>query len=589
MKSRTTATLLTIAAMAGLAMQTQAIETRFNNAGSWTNAANWNNGVPTTNDVARLQNAVAAEIDSVEAIGGLNFRGDTTLGASIININNGGSLTSDGTQFSGNNRIGSDGDATLNIYNGGSANFSGTGIFEVGESGGGDTGYVNVYTGGTLTVSQETQLAADGTTEGYLLIDGGTGVFSNVLAVGQAAGSTGTVTMTSGSITMEGTRVELTDNTSAVGFLNISGGTLTHTSEEIQVGRDGVATLTQSGGEITTKGILVGHLTGSVGAMIMTGGTNNLSAALTLGNQDDNGKGAAVGSLDMSGGWMSCGTVEVAAEAGTSGTLVLSGSNTYLKASTLKLGDVGVSATSSIIANDGEFQIHAILSDTNSAEESFFINGGVLKLRKISGATGYDDAVALVDGGVITWTNAPIGTGRDPGTADLFWTNGVGSVLMVDTNGTHYNYMWAEAELGVPTFSDWADDFGMTSNNAYADDYDSDDLDNLAEYALGGNPTNGVVEGGILPASETILDGGTNWFTYVYNRRTDYVDRSLAYDVENREDLTMGGWTNEYELAVGVSAPFTDGLGDSFESVTNRISMEGQSEEFTQLEITITE
>lgn len=147
---------------------------------------------------------------------------------------------------------------------------------------------------------------------------------------------------------------------------------------------------------------------------------------------------------------MECNNILVAAEVGTTGTLNLSGSNTYLQASTLKLGDVGVSATSTITASDGEFQIHEIVSDADSATESFHLNGAVLKLRKINSATGYDDAVALIAPGVLTWTNAPAGTGRDPADAHLFWTNDVDSVLMVDTNGTHYNYMWAEAHVPVP-------------------------------------------------------------------------------------------------------------------------------------------
>lgn len=139
-----------------------------------------------------------------------------------------------------------------------------------------------------------------------------------------------------------------------------------------------------------------------------------------------------------------------------------------------------------------------------------------------------------------------------------------------------------------PTFSDWATIYGLSGGNEALDaNPDGDSFDNLAEYGLGGNPTNANDVG--LTAIGTELDSGTNWFTYVYNRRTDYVDRSLSYDVVNKDDLVIGPWTNDYELAIGVSSPFVASLGDEFESVTNRISMEGQSQEFTQLEITINE
>lgn len=587
MNTTTAIKIWTLAIIAGFVIQANAIETRFNTGGSWTNAANWSEGVPTINDLARLQNPVVAEIDSVEVIGGLNFRGDVNLGESIININNGGSLTSDGTQFTGNNRIGSDGDATLNINNGGSAFFSGTGIFEVGESGAGDTGYVNVYTGGTLTVSQETQLGVDSASVGNLLIDGGSATFNNILAVGQSAGSTGVVTLVSGDLTLNGSRIEMTDNSSAVAYLNIFGGTLTHNSEDIQVGRDGsIAVLTQTGGEINASGILVGHLTGSTGSMIMSGGTNVLSGSLTLGNQDDAGLGAASGSLDMSGGSMIVSSLLVGNEAGTTGTLTLSGTDTYLKASTLRLGTVGVSATSTINVDGGMFQVHAIQSDANSAEESIHLNGGVLKLRHIDGATGFDDAVALIDAGVLTWGKGALGTLAstfDPADATMSWTNGSGIVLYADTNtnNTHYYYMWAEAEMPVPTFSDWSTDFGMTSNNTYADDFDGDFLSNLAEYALGSNPTDAADAGAVSAVN------GEN-FLYIYNRRTDAVDRGLTYEMQNADLLTSGTWTNEY-VEVGTSAPFTDALGDEFETVTNSISMSGKDMGFAKLKITISE
>lgn len=606
MKIRTTTTLLAIVAMAGLALQTQAAQYRFNGAAdtAWTNSANWQDydstgtpGPPGTNDNARFQSNKTADLDSFTAkIGGLNFRGNSNLGGCVINVNSGGSLISDADgDFAGDNRIGTvTGDATLNVNSGGYASMAGSQVLEVGQANGA-SGIVNVNTGGTFVAIQKADFGDASTCNGILNVNGGSVIASNDFNIGASAGATGTVTFTSGTMTFDpGATLRLTDNNTAVGQFNMTGGTLDHTNVELQVGRDGLATFTQSGGVINTKGIYIGHLTGGNGTMNMSGGTNTLTHAITLGNQDDNGKGAAMGTLNMSGGWMTCGTLEVAAEVGTVGSMTLSGVDTYLKTSHLRLGDVGVTATSSVMVEDGEFQIHKITSDSDPATESIHLSGGVLKLRHISGATGYSNALDLVDAGVITWTNGALGTlasTRDTELATLTWTNGLGTVLYADTrtNNTHYYYMWAEAEQPVPTFSDWTSDFGMTTNDAYADDYDGDDLDNLSEYALGGNPTNGIVESGILPVSDTALDGGTNWFTYVYNRRTDYVDRGLTYDVENRADLIAGNWTNDYELATGVSAPFTGSLGDEFESVTNRISMEGQSAEFTQLEITISE
>ncbi|QHI69322.1 hypothetical protein [Tichowtungia aerotolerans] len=580
MNTMTAIKIWTLAIIAGFVVQANAIETRFNTGGSWTNAANWSEGVPTINDLARLQNPVVADIDSVEVIGGLNFRGDVNLGESIININNGGSLTSDGTQFAGINRIGSDGDATLNINDGGTVNFSGTAAFEVGENSS-DSGYVNVNTGGVLQVSQVTHLGTDSGCVGNLTVAGGAATFSDSLLVGNSLGGTGVVTITSGTLTINTVLQMAYSSDAAVGIVEMSGGTLFHNNGTMLVGRKGVANFNQSGGEVNAKDIVVGNMAGGNGAMNISGGTNLLSGAMTLARVD-----GAVGALNMSGGSMIVSSMLVGKELGSVGTLTLSGADTYLKASSLSLGDVGASVSSSIVVNDGTFQVHAIQSDSNSAEESIHVAGGVLKLRHISGATGFDDAVALIDAGVLTWDKGALGTLAstiDPATATMSWTNESGIVLYADTNtnNTHYYYMWAEAEMPVPTFSDWSTDFGMTSNNTYADDFDGDFLSNLAEYALGSNPTDAADAGAVSAVN------GEN-FLYIYNRRTDAVDRGLTYEMQNADLLSSGTWTNEY-VEVGTSAPFTDALGDEFETVTNSISMSGKDMGFAKLKITISE
>ena len=144
-----------------------------------------------------------------------------------------------------------------------------------------------------------------------------------------------------------------------------------------------------------------------------------------------------------------------------------------------------------------------------------------------------------------------------------------------------------QSSLPVSTYADWTVDWNLLVDNALGDNPDGDTLDNQSEYAMGGNPTNAVDAAGVVPTFQVVDVAGTNYFEYVYNRRTDAVARSLTYDVINTDNLN-GVWGYD-AVEVGVSTPFLDAQGDEFESVTNHISMVGVTEEFQNLEIIINE
>jgi hypothetical protein len=98
-------------------------------------------------------------------------------------------------------------------------------------------------------------------------------------------------------------------------------------------------------------------------------------------------------------------------------------------------------------------------------------------------------------------------------------------------------------------------------------DPDHDGMENLMEYALGGNPAAGdsAVVGPVL------LVDGENDVRYVYNRRTNYVDLGLSYYLELSTNLVATALTNDASMySVAVSAPQGD-----FEAVTNYISASG--------------
>ncbi|MCF7817319.1 MAG: hypothetical protein K9M54_05495 [Kiritimatiellales bacterium] len=110
-------------------------------------------------------------------------------------------------------------------------------------------------------------------------------------------------------------------------------------------------------------------------------------------------------------------------------------------------------------------------------------------------------------------------------------------------------------------------------------DPDSDTLDNLVEYALGGNPTNADASA-VLPVSSLVNDGGTNWFAYVYHRRLDAATRGLTYEVVREDGLIFGTWTNS-----GITEAGTVVLDAEFEAVTNRVPTDAKAEQFMKLNI----
>jgi hypothetical protein len=131
------------------------------------------------------------------------------------------------------------------------------------------------------------------------------------------------------------------------------------------------------------------------------------------------------------------------------------------------------------------------------------------------------------------------------------------------------------------SYAQWAIDNSLIGDDALSSaDPDVDGMDNLLEYALGGNPSTNDAAAK-LPVFGIQNVGGTNWFGYVYTRRLDAAARGLDYGViVNDSDLVLGSWTN-----IGTSAEFSAGPIDAdFESVTNVLSTT-ESKKFVSLEV----
>lgn len=118
------------------------------------------------------------------------------------------------------------------------------------------------------------------------------------------------------------------------------------------------------------------------------------------------------------------------------------------------------------------------------------------------------------------------------------------------------------------TYEFWMEPYtGVLTNSALQAkdaDPDEDDLDNLMEFALGGNPTTNDAAA-ILPTSS--VEGSS--LQYLYNRRTNHVEIGLSYYLELTPDLVNTAFTND------TAAYTVDGVSAAvggFEMVTNSIN-----------------
>ena len=114
-------------------------------------------------------------------------------------------------------------------------------------------------------------------------------------------------------------------------------------------------------------------------------------------------------------------------------------------------------------------------------------------------------------------------------------------------------------ESGPTTFSEyWMDSWGADIGSS-TNDFDGDGVDNLAEYALGGDPTDGL-DPGAVPVFTRSGDG----FTYTHMRRND--DSGLLYTIESTTNLVSGVWTNAGYAVDGVHKN-----AGTFDAITNSI------------------
>lgn len=124
------------------------------------------------------------------------------------------------------------------------------------------------------------------------------------------------------------------------------------------------------------------------------------------------------------------------------------------------------------------------------------------------------------------------------------------------------------------TWSGWLDLYpGLGTATNYTDDVELDGMNNLLEFALGGDP---LVEDASIYMPKQQL--GDVYMNYVYRRSIE--DIGVTYEVLSGTDLVAGNIANATEEA-GVSGD----LGDGFVSVTNRVPVDAGTVQFMQLKV----
>ena len=352
---------------------------------------------------------------------------------------------------------------------------------------------------------------------------------SGDMSLSAASNNYGYVNQTQGSVEVAALKIGHASGVSASNSVyTLSGGTLT----------------TRASGNILTNG----HLTINGGTLIYdTAGDNDMvidgDGLLTLESGAWSSTGTAAGDL-----LQFYSNVEI-----SGGTVDLNGRNHF--SSELKI--IGDAASISIqrfnVAPDFVFE---------------FAPGGGSALSAVDCPTYIQltNATILVDG-----SNYNGGSAEIP----LFTTIKISSLPTTAITTNFADGVTATITVDMVTdtavltitgddYSAWAQDFGLTGVDALPKtDVEPDGLDNLMEYALGGNPTNDDAAA-VSPKTYTADEGGTNWFYHVSDQRTD--DTALTFTLGSEIDLVFGTlWDTNDVSFVGESM-----VTDNYKTVTNR-------------------
>ncbi len=130
-------------------------------------------------------------------------------------------------------------------------------------------------------------------------------------------------------------------------------------------------------------------------------------------------------------------------------------------------------------------------------------------------------------------------------------------------------------------YESWAGGFSLTGDDALMSaNPDWGELNNLFEFAFGGNPTNSADDAGLKPKTKVVLTNGASCLEYSFNRRKNAAELGLDYNVEHGDFLQPESW-GAYAGNLDV-----DSVDADFDLVTARIKIPSRvSNRFFRLNI----
>ncbi len=218
-----------------------------------------------------------------------------------------------------------------------------------------------------------------------------------------------------------------------------------------------------------------------------------------------------------------------------------------------------------------------VLSDTLHIRQNMNLDTGVFTVYTTSGAGAEQEAYV----GSI-WAGFQVKTIR----TQVQMTNGGHNWQPGDTMVIDNVVVSRINTAGNPTaaYEVWLDGYpalGAATN--LTDDADGDALDNLGEYAFGGDPTDPADQGN-SPVSAQVSAGGTNYLEHVYFERDDAADRGLASILNAGTSLAVPNWSVAGIEPVGSGASAVPG----FNAVTNRIPTDVEGLQYLRLQVEFT-
>ena len=106
-------------------------------------------------------------------------------------------------------------------------------------------------------------------------------------------------------------------------------------------------------------------------------------------------------------------------------------------------------------------------------------------------------------------------------------------------------------------------------------DDDADGYSNYAEYSMGGDP-NSSTKNGYVPAYST----ASGWFEMVHTERMESGLTPVRYTVDTCNNLVSNLWTE-----TGVELTGYGPINSEFNSVTNRVPMNGNDQQFIRIRV----